>query len=85
MMKTPKRMCVVCRESFEKEDLIRIVRVENNYIIENNHKINGRSAYICKSKECLDNCIKKKMLNKSFKTAIPDDVYKTLGEIKVEN
>jgi len=73
-MKTPKRMCVVCRESFEKNDLIRVVRIENNYIVENNHKINGRSAYICKSRTCLDNCIKKKLLNRSFKTTVPEDV-----------
>jgi len=84
-MKTPKRMCVVCRESFEKNDLIRVVRIENNYIVENNHKINGRSAYICKSRTCLDNCIKKKLLNRSFKTTVPEDVYKTLGEVKIEN
>ena len=84
-MKTPKRMCVVCRNAFEKEELVRVVRVENNYLVDNNHKLNGRSAYICKSKTCLDNCVKKKLLNKSFKTNIPEDVYKTLGEIKVEN
>ena len=84
-MKTPKRMCVVCRESFEKKDLIRVVRVDNNYILDDNHKINGRSAYICKNKSCLENCVKKKLLNKSFKTVVSEDVYKTLGEIKIED
>lgn len=84
-MKTPKRMCAVCRETFEKKDLIRIVRVDNNYLVGDNHKINGRSAYICKSKSCIETCIKKKALNRSFKTSLPEAVYNSLGEIKIED
>mgnify|MGYP002803241941 FL=1 len=41
---------------------------------------NGRGAYLCFSRECLDKAIKNKGLERSLKTAIPPEVYNALKE-----
>ena len=38
-------------------------------------KQNGRGAYICKKKECLEKAMKKHSLERSLKVAIPDEIY----------
>ena len=39
---------------------------------------NGRGAYICKSRECLEKARKNHGLERSLKAAIPDEVYDSL-------
>ena len=74
---TFERRCVACRQTNLKQNLIRVCRVDNNYIIDESYKVNGRSAYICKNKECITKTIDKKLLNRAFKTNI-DDIYVNL-------
>ncbi len=75
------RMCCNCRKMFYKDELIRIVRnKENLFLIDKTKKINGRGAYICS--ECRKEDLKKrKVLNKSFKCNVPENIY---DDIKVE-
>ncbi len=83
--KVPERMCMACRSKKPKKDLIRIVKNENDFNIDYSGKMNGRGAYICKTKQCIDKCIKQKCLHKTFKTNVSPEVYNTLKEIVVEN
>ncbi|MBQ9370466.1 MAG: YlxR family protein [Clostridia bacterium] len=77
----PKRMCIGCRGSFDKKDLIRIVRTPTGEIIlDRTGKAAGRGAYICDNIECLKKCVKAKLLNKSFKVFVPEGVYADLLE-----
>ena len=77
----PKRMCIGCRESFEKKDLIRIVRTpDGNIVLDRTGKAAGRGAYLCDNVECLKKCIKAKLLSKSFKVFVPETVYADLLE-----
>ena len=78
--KIPLRMCIACKESKPKQDLFRIVRYEDKYSLDIMCNSNGRGAYICKNKDSIQKTIKNKMLNKSFKQNIPDDVYELLKE-----
>ena len=39
---------------------------------------NGRGAYLCFSRKCLQEAIKNKGLERSFKQAIPKEVYENL-------
>ena len=39
---------------------------------------NGRGAYVCLSQECLEKAVKTRGLERSLKTAIPDEVYEDL-------
>lgn len=77
--KLPQRTCIVCRKSSEKQDFYRIVRTpEGSYDFDATLKKNGRGAYICKDDKCIEKCFNKKMLNKTFKTNIPDEIYEKL-------
>jgi predicted RNA-binding protein YlxR (DUF448 family) len=78
--KIPMRMCIACREMKEKKGLLRIVRNNAGVIsLDFKGKASGRGAYICDSVDCVDKCIKKKLLNKVFSTEIPEEVYKYIG------
>lgn len=79
--KTPKRMCISCREMFEKKDLKRIVRTPDGEIVfDSTGKKPGKGAYICSNPECFKKIKKGKLLEKVFKTQISDEVYSDLEE-----
>ncbi|MDD7403394.1 MAG: YlxR family protein [Butyribacter sp.] len=79
MKKTPMRQCTGCGERKEKKDLIRIIRTpEGEITVDFSGKKNGRGAYICNSTECLKQAQKKKSLERSLKTDIPENVYQEL-------
>ena len=77
--KTPERQCISCRNMFPKKDLIRVVKqADGTYFIDETNKSNGRGAYICNKEECINKCIKSKLLNKSFKSNINQNIYESL-------
>jgi len=79
--KIPKRMCIACREMKEKNELIRIVKTEQNKIeIDDSYKANGRGAYVCKKTECVEKCIKQKSLNRAFKCNVDQSVFDKLRQ-----
>ena len=81
MKDAPLRMCIVCREMKQKNELIRVVKNKDGEIfVDNTFKANGRGAYICKDQQCLSKCIKSKVLNKVFKQSIDDTTYQNLSE-----
>lgn len=74
--KIPMRQCVGCREMKQKRELIRIIRTsEDEILIDATGKKNGRGAYICPKRECLDQAIKHKGLERSLKIAVPGEIY----------
>lgn len=74
--KIPMRQCVGCREMKSKRDLIRVIRTsEEEILIDATGKKNGRGAYICPKRECLEQAIKSKGLERSLKIAIPKEIY----------
>ena len=83
--KVPLRMCVACKTSKPKKDLIRIVRNDEGYLIDKTGKLNGRGSYICNDPECINKLIKQKILNKVLKINIGQDVYDRLKEQFFEN
>lgn len=77
--KIPLRKCTGCQQMKEKKELIRVVRTdENQYFIDLTGKMSGRGAYICKNLECFEKAFKSKGLERSFKSAIPKDIYEKL-------
>ena len=75
------RMCIACRAMKDKRDLLRIVKDKTGEIsVDNTGKKNGRGAYICKDEECLKKLEKQKLLNKTFKTNVDNEVYKKIRE-----
>ena len=64
-----------------KKEMIRVLKtVEDQICLDATGKKNGRGAYICKNKECLQKAAKNKGLERSFKMSIPTEVYALLEE-----
>ena len=60
--KIPMRQCLALNESFPKQELFRIVRTpEGEVLVDLKGKVNGRGAYISKSKKAIDIAKKKKI------------------------
>lgn len=73
------RKCIVCSSQKQKEELIRIVKNKDGDIsIDNTHKMNGRGAYVCKEKSCIDKAEKNRLLNKHLKANISEEIYEEL-------
>ena len=77
--KIPMRQCIGCGEMKNKREMMRVLKTaENEIILDITGRKNGRGAYLCKSKECLEKARKCKGLDRSFKMSIPDQVYENL-------
>ena len=79
--KIPLRKCTGCQEMKNKKELIRIVRNDEGvFSLDETGKKPGRGAYICPTASCLELAHKSKGLERSFKSAVPTDVYEKLKE-----
>ncbi len=79
--KVPMRKCVGCGEMKNKREMMRVLKTaENEFVLDATGKKNGRGAYLCFSKECFEKAVKSKGLERSFKHAIPKDVYEKLAK-----
>ena len=77
--KVPMRKCVGCQEMKSKKDMIRVIRTaDEEFLLDATGKKNGRGAYLCPYKSCLEMAIKNKGLERSFKQSIPKSVYEVL-------
>lgn len=77
--KVPMRRCLGCLESKPKMELIRIVKnSEGEISVDKTGKKNGRGAYFCNSKDCLEKLIKSKRLEKEFEMKISKEIYDKL-------
>ena len=81
-MKTkPIRMCFICRNTREKQQLNRIVKNKlGEVFLDKTGKANGRGAYVCNSPECLDKLKKQKILNRAFKCELEQNVVNKICE-----
>ena len=77
--KVPMRKCVGCQEMKSKKEMMRVLKTsEDTFELDASGKKNGRGAYLCFSKECFEKAVKNKGLERSFKQAIPKEVYEKL-------
>lgn len=77
--KIPLRQCIGCGEMKNKKEMIRILKTsEDEIVLDATGRKNGRGAYLCPSMECFRKAVKGKGLERSFKMAIPREVYEAL-------
>lgn len=82
--KIPQRKCVVCGELKDKKYLLRIVKnKEEGILIDESGKKNGRGAYVCKSKACIEEALRTNKLNRVFRTEVPEELYEELKAYEV--
>jgi predicted RNA-binding protein YlxR (DUF448 family) len=84
------RKCTGCLEMKNKKELIRVVKAEDvngeaEFSLDYGGKKSGRGAYICPSLSCLETAHKKKGFERSFKQAVPVEVYEQLRRALEKN
>lgn len=62
-----------------KQEMRRIVKKKDETFTFD-RKAFGRGAYVCNCDECVNMCLKKKLLSKAFKMNISDEIYLKLWE-----
>ena len=79
------RKCIVTNQILPVDQLIRFVKTKDGLIkIEKKTKLLGRGAYCLNNLESINELFKKKLLNRSFKTNISNEVYEKLKK-EVQN
>ncbi len=77
-----QRKCAVCRERKPKAELLRLAKqltsTEISVLIDRSGKAWGRGAYICKSRECILQARKRRVLERSLSCRIESSVYDEL-------
>jgi len=77
--KIPVRTCVVTKEKYPKEELIRVVRTpENTVVVDLTGKLNGRGAYLKKDLLVFEKAKKSKVLNRILEVEIDDSLFEEL-------
>ena len=84
--KIPLRRCTGCYDMKNKKSLIRVVRTEaedgtTKFLLDASGKMSGRGAYLCPDSLCFEKARKQKGLERSFKQAIPEEVYEQLSQM----
>ena len=80
--KTPMRTCIVTKEQYPKQELIRIVKNNNNEVfIDLTGKANGHGAYLKKDIAVINKAKQSKILNKKLEIEVPDNIFEELINI----
>ena len=78
--KTPMRMCIACRQLFEKKQMLRVVKSEDKIFLDFTSKASGRGAYVCNNPECIKKLKKQRLLNKVFSLSVAEEIYNAIEE-----
>ena len=77
--KIPLRQCVGCGEMKNKKEMMRVIKdAQGEISLDVTGKKNGRGAYLCFNRQCLEKAEKNKGLECSFKMSIDRSVYESL-------
>ena len=71
----PLRKCVACGQMLSKDKLFKVAKVNDEIILDKTGKAQGRGAYVCKSKECIDLALKRKSFNRALKQTVSNEVF----------
>ena len=69
-----ERKCVGCGKIKDRQELIKITKVDDDIIVNPDSKKFGRSVYVCYNNVCIENSFKKNRISKILKTSIPEDL-----------
>lgn len=63
-------MCVACRARENKACFYKFVKSNNGIILDTEHNLDGRSAYLCKNNACIEIARKRKSLERALSCKI---------------
>ena len=70
------RRCISCRKLLDRQRMWRVIRDYKDGIVLDNGM--GRSAYLCRNENCLEEARRRKRLQKALRCQINEDVVKVL-------
>ena len=73
----PFRMCIVCREKYIQDNLLRISLNDGNISISSNLSYYGRGCYVCNMGKCIKG-LKKQLVESGLRTGLADDEWSKL-------
>ena len=79
------RKCVGCGELKPRDEMIKITKehITGNVVVNPNSKTFGRSAYLCYNRDCIEQALKKRKLNRTLKISSSVDLKGLLdGQLK---
>lgn len=77
--KIPMRTCIGCGTIRPKKELIRIVLSEDGTVhTDRTGRAGGRGAYLCDDPACAEKAVKRKALNRAFRTQLPPEAFEPL-------
>ncbi len=77
----PLRTCVVCRQTKEKRQLVRLVRDNNGSVqIDTEGKKPGRGAYLCRTTDCWNSALTGGRLEHALRTSVTGENRRQLTE-----
>ena len=75
----PMRMCIACRQSFPKRELVRVVRLSDGGVtLDPTGKLSGRGAYVCRRNACWHAALTKRSVEHALKTTLSDHEWAEL-------
>jgi len=73
------RTCVACKTAKPKTELIRVVRSpEGRVYVDITGKGQGRGAYICSARNCIELAKRKNLISRALKVDVPFEIYEEL-------
>ena len=81
-MKNRPRTCVSCRGKFDRKLLLKVVRITDGAMkiikFDPEVKLQGRGAWICKKRECIERVKKSRAFERMLKAYAVEGVYEEL-------
>jgi predicted RNA-binding protein YlxR (DUF448 family) len=79
-MKNRPRTCLGCREKFDRKLLLRVVRIVNDngakiIKFDPEAKLQGRGAWVCRKKECIEKVKKSRAFERVLKANIIEKMF----------
>ncbi len=72
--RVPQRTCIACRQVRVKRELVRVIRAADGTVaVDLTGKKSGRGAYLCGRRTCWELGLKRGVLEKALKQAVPPE------------
>lgn len=80
------RTCIGCRGKFSQKTLIRFASQKNETLqIDNEKKLHGRGAYVCRSQSCIQKAFKApRRINALLRVQLTNGVIRRFEEVLLE-
>ena len=72
------RRCVSCRQLLDRRQLWRVIRLADGGLALDQGM--GRSAYLCPTRDCLEEARRRKKLQKGLRCQVADSIYAALEQ-----